>query len=47
MTNGDAPVEEVARAVGFDSPVTYRHHFGRAMRTSLSAYRKSFRTRPA
>jgi AraC family transcriptional activator FtrA len=39
----DAPVEEVAAAVGFDSPVTYRHHFGRTMRTSPSAYRRSFR----
>ncbi|MEU6204865.1 helix-turn-helix domain-containing protein [Micromonospora musae] len=39
----DAPVEEIAGAVGFDSPVTYRHHFGRAMRTSPSAYRRAFR----
>jgi AraC family transcriptional activator FtrA len=39
----EAPVEEVAAAVGFDSPVTYRHHFGRAMRTSPSAYRRAFR----
>ncbi|GGQ99826.1 transcriptional regulator FtrA [Actinoplanes ianthinogenes] len=36
------PIEEVAAAVGFDSPVTYRHHFTRAMRTSPSAYRKAF-----
>lgn len=39
----DAPIEEVGTAVGFDSPVTFRHHFGRAMRTSPSAYRRSFR----
>jgi AraC family transcriptional activator FtrA len=39
-----APVEEVASAVGFDSAVTFRHHFGRAMRTSPSAYRRAFRT---
>ncbi|MFC0028535.1 helix-turn-helix domain-containing protein [Micromonospora chaiyaphumensis] len=39
----DAPVAEIAGAVGFDSPVTYRHHFGRAMRTSPSAYRRAFR----
>ncbi|TYB38157.1 helix-turn-helix domain-containing protein [Micromonospora sp. AP08] len=39
----DAPVAEIAAAVGFDSPVTYRHHFGRAMRTSPSAYRRAFR----
>ncbi|MBM0259027.1 transcriptional regulator FtrA [Micromonospora sp. 4G55] len=35
-------VAEVARSVGFDSAVTYRHHFGRAMRTSPSAYRRAF-----
>ena len=38
------------RAVGFDTPVTYRHHFGRLMLTSPSAYRRAFRTgagRPA
>ncbi|TYC24345.1 helix-turn-helix domain-containing protein [Micromonospora sp. MP36] len=39
----DAPVAEIATAVGFDSPVTYRHHFGRAMHTSPSAYRRAFR----
>ena len=46
----DAPVEQVARSVGFDTPVTYRHHFGRLMLTSPSAYRRAFRTgagRPA
>ncbi|MEH0818664.1 MULTISPECIES: transcriptional regulator FtrA [unclassified Micromonospora] len=36
------PVAEVARSVGFDSAVTYRHHFGRTMRTSPSAYRRAF-----
>ncbi|MEV4478926.1 transcriptional regulator FtrA [Micromonospora coxensis] len=36
------PVAEVARSVGFDSVVTYRHHFTRAMRTSPSAYRRAF-----
>ncbi|TKK87990.1 helix-turn-helix domain-containing protein [Herbidospora galbida] len=36
------PVEEVAAACGFDSPVTFRHHFTRAMRTSPSAYRRAF-----
>ncbi|GAA4598526.1 AraC family transcriptional activator FtrA [Actinoplanes octamycinicus] len=35
-------VEEVAATVGFDSPVTFRHHFTRAMRTSPSAYRRAF-----
>ncbi|MCF2526421.1 helix-turn-helix domain-containing protein [Yinghuangia soli] len=39
-----ASVEEVGAAVGFESPVTFRHHFGRAMGTSPSAYRRTFRT---
>ncbi|ACZ89816.1 helix-turn-helix domain-containing protein [Streptosporangium roseum] len=38
-----APIEEIALSVGFDSPVTFRHHFTRAMRTSPSAYRRAFR----
>jgi AraC family transcriptional activator FtrA len=36
------PIEEVGAAVGFESPVTYRHHFGQVMRTSPSAYRRAF-----
>ena len=39
---GDGTVEEVSAAVGFESAATYRHHFGRAMRTSPSAYRRTF-----
>ncbi|MGK5555544.1 helix-turn-helix domain-containing protein [Actinomadura kijaniata] len=41
------PVEEVGAAVGFESPVTFRHHFTRLMRTSPSAYRRAFRAEPA
>jgi AraC family transcriptional activator FtrA len=37
-------IEEIGTAVGFDSPVTFRHHFTRAMKTSPSAYRRTFRT---
>lgn len=37
-----APVEEIGAAVGFESPVTFRHHFSKTMRTSPSAYRKAF-----
>ncbi|MEV4013189.1 helix-turn-helix domain-containing protein [Nonomuraea angiospora] len=37
-----APVEEIGAAVGFESAVTFRHHFTRAMRTSPSAYRRAF-----
>lgn len=40
----DAPIERIAAAVGFDTPVTYRHHFTRTMRTSPAAYRRAFRT---
>ncbi|MFI6816566.1 helix-turn-helix domain-containing protein [Nonomuraea sp. NPDC050328] len=42
LERGGVPVEEVGAAVGFDSPVTFRHHFGRLMRTSPSAYRRAF-----
>ncbi len=38
-----ASIDEIARAVGFDTPVTYRHHFTQTMRTSPSAYRRTFR----
>jgi AraC family transcriptional activator FtrA len=44
LADTDDPIEEIAAAVGFDTAVTYRHHFHRAMRTSPSAYRRSFRT---
>ncbi|MGW0515907.1 helix-turn-helix domain-containing protein [Crossiella sp. NPDC003009] len=39
----DTPIEEVAVAVGFDTAVTFRHHFTSAMHTSPSAYRRTFR----
>lgn len=37
------PIEEVATAVGFQSAVTYRHHFTAALKVAPSAYRKTFR----
>ncbi|MDH6119448.1 DJ-1/PfpI family protein [Kitasatospora sp. GAS204B] len=40
----DGRVEEIAAAVGFESAATYRHHFSRTMRTSPTAYRRSFGT---
>ncbi|MEQ7008282.1 helix-turn-helix domain-containing protein [Actinopolymorpha sp. B17G11] len=43
----DAAVEEIAAAVGFETAVTFRHHFGRAMRTSPGAYRRTFRAADA
>jgi AraC family transcriptional regulator, transcriptional activator FtrA len=43
-----ASIDDIAAATGFATAVTYRHHFGRAMRTSPSAYRRAFRlTDPA
>jgi AraC family transcriptional activator FtrA len=43
LETSDASVDQVAGAVGFESPVTYRHHFSRCMRTSPSSYRRTFR----
>ncbi|MFJ5262415.1 helix-turn-helix domain-containing protein [Streptomyces sp. NPDC088387] len=37
-------VDEISAAVGFQSPVTFRYHFTKVMRTSPSAYRRGFRT---
>lgn len=42
LATGGTPVEEVAARVGFESPATFRYHFGRAMHTSPSAYRRAF-----
>lgn len=39
----DMPIEDLAMSVGFESVVTYRHHFHRVMHTSPSAYRRTFR----
>jgi AraC family transcriptional activator FtrA len=41
----DHPVEHVASAVGFASPVTFRQCFVRKLRTSPSAYRQAHRDR--
>ncbi|MER5704543.1 helix-turn-helix domain-containing protein [Micromonospora sp. NPDC002296] len=46
LETSDWPVERIAGLVGFDSPVTFRYHFGRIMRTSPAAYRRAFRTTP-
>jgi AraC family transcriptional activator FtrA len=40
----NAPIEEIAGAVGFDTAVTFRHHFNQVMRTSPSAHRRAFHT---
>jgi AraC family transcriptional activator FtrA len=39
----DRRVEEIATMIGFETAVTYRQHFARIMRTSPSAYRRTFR----
>ncbi len=39
----NASIDEIAAATGFETAVTYRHHFARAMRTSPTAYRRAFR----
>lgn len=38
----DLPVDRIAREVGFRSPSTFRHHFGRFTRTTPREYRRSF-----
>ena len=38
----DEPVDQVARAVGFESGMTLRHHFRRAFGTTPTAYRRRF-----
>jgi AraC family transcriptional activator FtrA len=45
LETGDAPVEEIALAAGFATPVTLRHHFSKQLHTSPSAYRRTFRAR--
>ncbi|MGH3359202.1 MAG: helix-turn-helix domain-containing protein [Nocardioidaceae bacterium] len=37
------PIEEIAVAVGFQSAVTFRHHFTKQLKVAPSAYRRSFR----
>lgn len=42
LESSPLPVEKVGAAVGFDSPVTFRHHFNRTMNVSPAAYRRTF-----
>lgn len=41
----DQPIDSIAGLAGFGSPVSLRHHFGRAFGVSPSSYRQSFRGR--
>ncbi|MFC4945321.1 helix-turn-helix domain-containing protein [Pseudonocardia sp. GCM10023141] len=43
LERGDLGIEEVAAAVGFEHAVTFRQHFVATLRTSPSAYRRTFR----
>jgi AraC family transcriptional activator FtrA len=43
LETSEASVEEVSAAVGFESAVTFRHHFRQIMRTTPTAYRRGFR----
>jgi transcriptional regulator GlxA family with amidase domain len=42
LESSSLSIEQIATRVGFDSPVTYRHHFVRTLRTTPSEYRASF-----
>jgi transcriptional regulator GlxA family with amidase domain len=42
----ELPIEQVATSAGFGTATTLRQHFGRALSTSPSAYRRAFRGQP-
>lgn len=42
LESSEHSVEQIASRVGFESAVTYRHHFVRQMRTTPSEYRSCF-----
>ena len=42
LESSSLSIEQIASRVGFDSPITYRHHFVRAVRTTPSEYRSCF-----
>ena len=42
LESSSLSIEQIATRVGFESPVTYRHHFARAMKTTPSDYRSCF-----
>lgn len=45
LESTDQPIDSIAGLAGFGSPVSLRHHFGRAFGVSPSSYRQSFRGR--
>jgi AraC family transcriptional regulator, transcriptional activator FtrA len=42
LESSSLSIEQIATRVGFESAVTYRHHFGRQLRTTPSEYRSCF-----
>jgi transcriptional regulator GlxA family with amidase domain len=46
LESSSLSIEQVATRVGFESTVTYRHHFVRALRTTPSEYRGCFTGQP-
>lgn len=42
LESSEFSVEQISARVGFESPVTFRHHFVRQMRTTPSDYRSCF-----
>lgn len=42
LESSELSIEQIATRVGFESPVTYRHHFIRQLRTTPSDYRSCF-----
>jgi transcriptional regulator GlxA family with amidase domain len=46
LETGDATIEEVARATGFDTAANLRTHFRRRVATTPTAYRRAFSLRP-
>lgn len=47
LESSSLSIEQIATRVGFESPVTYRHHFGRSVKTTPSDYRNCFAERSA
>jgi transcriptional regulator GlxA family with amidase domain len=47
LEGSELPVEEVASRAGFGTAAALRQHFGRALSTSPTAYRRAFRQQPA
>jgi transcriptional regulator GlxA family with amidase domain len=44
LEEGDTSIDEVAHRCGFADAGALRHHFGRAVGTTPTAYRRTFRS---